>query len=157
MLAHLPAGQPHKFNLPDWSWSERHQRIQVAATVTGLLSKIPAVTHVSIIWSAGVGGFNAPEAQLAEEFEAFRDVVSLANAFNERINEAVVCFHLVSSAGGMFEGIRMVSAADLPEGRRAYAQNKIKQEEFADSALKADTGLHIYRPSSVYGYKLGGV
>ena len=58
-------------------------------------------------------------------------------------------FHLVSSAGGLFEGQRHVDAASLPKPLRPYGAAKLRQE----GLLLGLQGVapRIYRPASLYG------
>jgi UDP-glucose 4-epimerase len=63
--------------------------------------------------------------------------------------------HLVSSAGGLFEGRTACTGADRPVPLRPYGEGKLAQEA-ALAGLPAEIGWRIYRPSSIYGHVAGG-
>ncbi|MEM9435432.1 MAG: NAD-dependent epimerase/dehydratase family protein [Pseudomonadota bacterium] len=106
---------------------------------------------VSIVWAAGRAGFGATETDMAAEDVAFTEIVAFGQALEE--TGCRVALHLVSSAGGLFEGQSHVGLATLPAPQRPYGHAKLAQE----AALMA-SGLEasIYRLSSVYGYLPGG-
>jgi nucleoside-diphosphate-sugar epimerase len=104
---------------------------------------------VHTVWSAGRAGFASAAAELDEEFESFRNVVEVSSNLADAWPQASHAFHLVSSAGGLFEGQVAVCAADQPRPRRSYGELKLRQERFLSdhSTFRA----FVYRPSSVYG------
>ena len=139
-----------------WSWTDAGQRALQANLILQKASPDRAASRLSVVWSAGAGGFNSPPGVLENEFEAFSDALNLTRALADQKDWARATFHLVSSAGGLFEGVRFVGADTLPTGTRGYALSKLRQEEEAEARLPASIGLHVYRPSSVYGYQRGG-
>ena len=106
--------------------------------------------RIDIVWAAGRAGFGGTEAHLADELDAYRRVLDLANRLSNSEPPVQVVFHLISSAGGLFEGQRLVDVDTVPAPRRPYGSAKLAQEQ----ALSAQGRIasHIYRPSSVYGF-----
>src|SRR6185437_6053098 len=60
-------------------------------------------------------------------------------------------FHLISSAGGLFEGQKHVDRTSVPRPLRPYGHAKLEQERLL-SRLPGQTRKIIYRLSSVYGF-----
>ncbi|NNE57006.1 MAG: NAD-dependent epimerase/dehydratase family protein [Hellea sp.] len=105
--------------------------------------------NVHLIWTAGKGGFLATKEEFETEQITFGAFCSLA----EDLAKAYpVSAHHLSSAGGLFEGQRNISAGSKPLALRAYSQVKLAQEQKLKD-LSDTVKIHIYRPSSVYGYR----
>jgi nucleoside-diphosphate-sugar epimerase len=105
--------------------------------------------RLSVLWAAGRAGFLSGDEEIAAELQSFAEVL----AMSERLacEYPRVSFHLVSSAGGLFEGQRHVTLQSQPRPRRPYGHLKLRQEEL----LRAATSLHtrrIYRVTTAYGY-----
>ena len=132
---------------------------QLDAIERCLLEKVrkPGVKtkRISIVWSAGAAGFSAPQDILDNEFASFERVVSLCKTLRVRDPDLALDFHLLSSAGGIFEGQRRVDEATIPRPLRPYADCNLRQE---DSVGKLGDGIKacVYRPSTIYGYHNGG-
>lgn len=60
-------------------------------------------------------------------------------------------FHLVSSAGGLFEGQVAVGRDAAPRPLRPYGEGKLRQEQLVSAEDRLGR-RRIYRPSSVFGY-----
>ena len=101
---------------------------------------------VAVLWSAGSCGFGATTADAEVEAEGFRSVLGIAGG----VAPCRISFHLVSSAGGLFEGRHRIEEGTPPLPCRPYGELKIRQE-----ALLRERGsawdVTIYRASSVYG------
>lgn len=108
-------------------------------------------TRINVLWSAGKGGFALGDGELEEELTAFSTVLKLAEKLQSAAPEACVHFHMLSSAGGLYEGQTNVGPETDPSPRRSYGKLKLMQEK-----LLEDSELHglkaIYRPSTVYGF-----
>jgi UDP-glucose 4-epimerase len=107
-----------------------------------------SAARLDVLWSAGRAGFAARPEETAGELASFREVlnsvVRLASIAPER-----VAVHLVSSAGGLFEGQRRVGPAAVPTPLRPYSELKHEQERLlATAAIRG----RAYRLSSVYGF-----
>ena len=62
------------------------------------------IRRFSLIWSAGKCGFSASLWEIESELANFQRIVGLAGDISIRITGAECAFHLISSAGGLFEG-----------------------------------------------------
>lgn len=113
------------------------------------------INRLDVVWCAGKGGFASNEEQLAPELEAFEEVLALSGRLYEGLRGVEGSFHLVSSAGGLFEGQRWVQETTRPLPLRAYARAKLSEEERL-GALPGDVRRVVYRASSVYGYRSEG-
>jgi UDP-glucose 4-epimerase len=118
----------------------------IAASLEGLAGGL-----LRVLWSAGRAGFSATEEAAAAELAGFRKVLALAERLARRFPDARTSFHLVSSAGGLFEGQRNVGSTSLPCPRRPYGRLKLRQEELL-RASGAPLARRIHRVTSVYGY-----
>lgn len=106
---------------------------------------------VSVVWSAGRGGFSSLWPALAPELYAFEAVLRLSARFCEELPAASHSFHLVSSAGGLYEGQVNVDRASALRPCRPYGELKLEQERQLN-AVSAPLLRRIYRPSSIYGF-----
>lgn len=116
----------------------------------GRLTDSGRPVRINVVWSAGRGGFDLTTAGFAEELASFRRVTDLAAALARRA-DARVAFHMLSSAGGLFEGQTGVAPDTAPAPRRLYGQLKLAQEEYL-AAHAGEFERHVYRPSTVYGF-----
>lgn len=152
----LSASQIH---LPfDWA-QNASSSAQLDTIERCLLEKVkkPGVKtkRISIVWSAGAAGFSAPQDVLDNEFASFERVVSLCENLHMRDPDLALDFHLLSSAGGIFEGQRHVDGATIPRPLRPYAVCKLRQEDRIEQ-LGEGINAYVYRPSTIYGYHNGG-
>ena len=133
-----------------FSWTEAKARSEQASQ---LKQRILAgrATQFDVIWAAGKAGFGAGPAELESEMLAFLDVVRLSEDLVEEAPSTKHYFHLMSSAGGLFEGQRFVTAATLAAPLRPYGFAKLEQEVRC-RAIRTEIVTSIYRPSSVYGF-----
>lgn len=127
-----------------WSWTDADaQRAQLAA----LRSIWDEAEAVDVVWAAGKAGFGARDAECAEEQAAFDRIMG---QFAElAADHPATTVHLLSSAGGLFEGQRLVTPETAPTPRRPYGHLKLAHE----ATLVRQANLHhrIYRLTSVYG------
>lgn len=130
--------------------AEANAIIGEVAARCGRLAASGRPVRINVVWSAGRGGFDLTAAAFADELASFRRVTDLAANLARR-DDARVAFHMLSSAGGLFEGQTGVAQETAPAPRRLYGSLKLAQEEH----LSAHAGLfarHVYRPSTVYGF-----
>lgn len=148
-----------KFEDVSVDWHDSHARRSQLATIYNSICersrRIPDALRVEIVWSAGRAGLAATAEQLEQEDASFRDVVALARDLADSIPAASHHFHMMSSAGGLFEGQRLVDRTSEPRPSRPYGMTKLAQEKHL-GALPAIVCRSIYRPSSVYGYARHG-
>jgi UDP-glucose 4-epimerase len=133
------------------SWTDatvRRAQLDHTRAAIGRTDSPPA--GIDIVWAAGKAGFAATEEQLAQEEEPFRDVLAFSEGLAEAWPAARHGFHLMSSAGGLFEGCRLVGTGTAPAPRRPYGHAKLRQEAMV-GAMRLGIATSIYRPSSVYG------
>lgn len=125
------------------------QAKDVAARARALLGQAGDGASLTVVWSAGRCGFSAAAADVEQELASFRVVLGLARDLAQVPGAAPVRFHLISSAGGLFEGAGHVTPATEPLPRRPYGRLKLQQE-----ALLAElpgVAATVHRPTSVYG------
>ena len=113
-----------------------------------------SVSRVSIVWSAGKAGFSAEATEVVTELDSFRHVLGMLEWLKIQLPGVRLGFHLLSSAGGLFEGQRYVTDVSEPAPKRLYGQLKLQQEMLLKE-LNSSIDVQIYRPTSVYGF--GGV
>jgi nucleoside-diphosphate-sugar epimerase len=141
--------EAHVVELP-FDWEDSHSRdLQWRTIDAALRSELAESPTVTILWSAGQAGFMATEAETAAELASFRYIL----AMTERLarDGGRIRFHLVSSAGALFESQRYVTSSAVPAPRRPYGWLKLAQERLlAESApLRA---RRTYRVTSAYGH-----
>ena len=123
-------------------------RRRVAVIMRSTNSSSPV--KISFVWCAGRCGFGATEAEVEGELANFSRVVSLAENVIHLLPACLVDLTLVSSAGGLFEGTRLVTPNTSPNPLRPYGQLKLDQER-ALLGSDSNLGKTILRPSSVFG------
>jgi UDP-glucose 4-epimerase len=104
--------------------------------------------RAAVAWCAGACGFSATEEEARAEAAAFAEVLAVARRLGAGA-AGPVDFHVVSSAGGLYEGRTGVLPGDPPEPRRPYGRLKVEEEERAraEPAVRA----FVHRVASVYG------
>jgi nucleoside-diphosphate-sugar epimerase len=136
------------------SWTDRAARLEQLSKLRRFLGECVAGggrSRMRLVWSAGRAGFASSETETANELITFGDVLATAVKLTEELPAADVDLRIVSSAGGLFEGQRLVDRQSMIAPRRPYGELKAKQE----AALFAAPGRlakHVYRVSSVYGF-----
>jgi nucleoside-diphosphate-sugar epimerase len=146
-----------------FSWQEPGRRRREAVEIEQYIANLAGAVRgnitecsVNIVWAAGLAGFASSRADTEAELEGFRDVLGIAERLSERFPQARHAFHLTSSAGGLFEGQRLVSLQSIPRPRRPYGELKLAQERLLESS-PAPMARLVYRPSSVYGFLGEGI
>lgn len=104
---------------------------------------------IRIVWAAGAAGFSVAQAVADQEAAALDDVVRLTARLLEDRGDAPHRLHVVSSAGGLFEGMTVRASDAAPQPRRVYGRLKLQQEEAARRL--PDGTVVVHRPSSIYG------
>ncbi len=110
---------------------------------------------LTFVWSAGQASFDAGAEDTAAELARFSEVLSLARRVCSGPREESIHFVMISSAGGLYEGQRIVTEASRPEPRRAYARLKLEQQRLL---LERAPALRptVLLLSSVYGLARAG-
>ncbi len=110
-----------------------------------------ALGRLDWVWAAGRAGFGADEPQVQAELTRFEGFLNHIRAASTALAGIPMRMHLISSAGGLYEGCRSVTARTEPRAERPYGILKMQQEQLAREHFEGER-LHIYRPSSVYGF-----
>lgn len=132
----------------DWSNDEKFSE-QIKQSIH-FIQKTNSVQQIDWIWSAGKTGFGSTTEETDKEFKLFRSFLEMIKNENLiSLSSIPFVFHLMSSAGGLFEGVVNISTNTLPEPKRPYGQLKLAQENLAKEYFQNNT--HIYRLSSVFG------
>ena len=138
-----------------FSWNDIQARAGELQTIERRILDRPAgqpqVARVDVIWAAGRSGFDASSQQTAAELVLFGEILSFAGRLQNSLPDAHHAFHLLSSAGGLYNGQRNVGCDSVPFATNPYGRAKLEQERHLHLALPHMQRL-IYRPASVYGF-----
>lgn len=130
-------------------WKDAEKRSRAVEEIRGICAPL-APARLSISWSAGNTNFFSTQQETADEDRAFDAVLGLGTTLVQALHHSKLDFHFLSSAGGLFEGQRIVNETSRAAPRRPYGRMKHDQERRI-LASAASLGTAIYRPSSVYG------
>ena len=134
-----------------FNWNNAGQRERARQQIIATCeANSHAASKLSIVWSAGSATFHSTENEVALELDVFTETIGMLKKLRESLNSAAFAFHFISSAGGLFEGQRLVGIESSPAPVRPYGQLKLAQEEALLANFEAGE-LAFYRPSSVYG------
>ena len=109
---------------------------------------LPDAGRLALVWTGGQSGFGSTDADMAQETAIVAELIAMAQAL--RHDDRPVDFHMMSSAGGLFESQTHCSEHSIPRPLRPYGTGKLMQEQALAQAAGLDR-RHVYRPSSVYG------
>jgi nucleoside-diphosphate-sugar epimerase len=110
-----------------------------------------SLKRIDWVWSAGKAGFAASDNEVDTEFLFYRVFLEQISELEEQFDiKEKSLIHLVSSAGGLFEGQRVISKDNKPKPKRPYGQLKFKQENLLLDMFY--NRCRIYRPSSIFGF-----
>lgn len=139
----------HVTELPlDWQ-NPAARSTQLQMIEDTIRQELQSGARLNVLWSAGQAGFMSGDHETAAELQSFVDVLTMT--------EGLACsyprttLHLISSAGGLFEGQRHVTTSSQPLPRRPYGHMKLQQEERLLSS-KSPLARRVYRVTSAYGY-----
>jgi UDP-glucose 4-epimerase len=143
-------------NFP-FSWVSAEARQREAEAAINWIAQIAQAHDIQFdcIWAAGRSGFSADDADVDHELAAYADVIAFALRAGQLADPTSRRFHLISSAGGLFEGQRYVDHQSQPSPHRPYGLGKLAQERRLQDVSDRLPSF-IYRPSSVFGYAAGG-
>ncbi len=131
-------------------WSNNKEFVQKVKEAISLILCTNDVNHIDWVWSAGSSGFASMVEETDKELRLFHSFVeTIKNASLTDLAAFPFVFHLISSAGGLFEGVVNVSKTTCPIPKRPYGQLKLAQENMALDFFQEQT--RIYRLSSVFG------
>ena len=126
-------------------WESRER----AQTLTRAVATLPEGARNVVVWAAGRAGFSTGVETCEDERLAFEDVATSVETLAASRGPDAVSFHVVSSAGGLYEGLTRVRIDSPLTPRRPYGLLKHAQERRAE-AMDARVPVAIYRVSSVY-------
>lgn len=107
------------------------------------------------LWSAGKAGFNSTEKVTDIELALFSTFLTEVREINLKLNlERKSVVHLISTAGGLFEGQNVGAIDTIPVPKRPYGLLKLKQEQLLIKYFEGQN--RIYRPSTIFGYYTKG-
>ena len=142
------------------NWSQAAQDIskEISVLLRRAITIFPATSDslseqpvLSVIWAAGAAGFNSTPRETEKELSIFRAVLNqLRSNQVQSGQQADLRFLLISSIGGLFEGITNITLDTPISVRRPYGQLKIAQEELLAEQDWLSYG--IVRLTSVYSY-----
>ena len=152
VLATLERGARALRTVP-YDWTDAASRRRARPEIASCLS--PEARTVSVVWTGGRSGFGSDRDDMARETSLLQEVLELADMVRGRAPRARHAIHVMSSAGGLFEGQTFCDAGSTPVPLRPYGEGKLDQERLA-RAREGEAGVHIFRPSSVYGVSPSG-
>lgn len=148
--------QGYTYTTKKFDWIDRRQQAQDAAIIIAEIKNIvncefyEKAVDVAIVWAAGKTGFSSESNEIAAEELSFKVILDTYRNLIDACPLSNFKFHLISSAGGIFESQSHIGIKSIPSPRRPYGHLKLGLEMLLLEAL--DEGSYfIYRPSSVYG------
>lgn len=136
-----------------WNWDGFAEQ---SRTQCALAAKVLAgEDRLDLVWSAGRAGFSAASTVCDAELARFTAIVDLCSKLRYERPDRPLLLHLLSSAGGVYEGSGEVGPETPVAPLRPYGELKLAQEALACSRLGPD-GVAIYRPSAVFGWTRHG-
>lgn len=140
----------------DYAWTDAASRSAARDTITASIAAAERATEVAIVWTAGRSGMGSTLDAVTDEVSLVAELVDFAARLAPQ--SAGVHFHLMSSAGGLFEGQTFVDDATVPLASRPYGTGKLRQEDLLRAAAAQNDGIAytVYRASSVYGFAAQG-
>ncbi|WP_347268290.1 NAD-dependent epimerase/dehydratase family protein [Paracoccus sp. (in: a-proteobacteria)] len=127
-----------------YDWHDPARRRDQRAAIRAAL---PDAGRIALVWAGGSSGFASSLPEMRQETALLAELLHMAQALRR---DRRVDVHMLSSAGGLFEGQTHCGRDSRPAPLRPYGQGKLMQEELLRRAVGLDR-RHVYRPSSVYG------
>ncbi|MDR9366509.1 MAG: NAD-dependent epimerase/dehydratase family protein [Balneolaceae bacterium] len=141
------------FNKKNESTSNWQDLDELLLQVSSLLETfhLKGIKKMEVVWSAGKAGFQSSEEETNYEYKIFKALMDYIINLLTVQYDVTLEIHLISSAGGLFEGMRDVGLESVPNPRRPYGMLKLKQEHYLSEKEEAFSFL-IYRPTSLYDF-----
>jgi nucleoside-diphosphate-sugar epimerase len=135
----------------DFDWHNAAEQAKAFRLIeTSCLAYSPPPDSLSLVWSAGNAGFHSTQEEVRMENAPFMDTIHFVMKLRKILEPTRFDFHYISSAGGLFEGQRVINSASRPAPVRPYGRLKLAQEQVLQNSFD-ESEIAIYRPSSVYG------
>ena len=109
----------------------------------------------TVVWSAGRCRFDARGDETRAELATFSSVLAFAERIASGPAGGRMHVVLIGSAGGLFEGQRVVDRASQPAPHRAYGRLKLEQQRLLLEKAP-EIRATVLLPSSVYGFARAG-
>ncbi|MFC3173958.1 NAD-dependent epimerase/dehydratase family protein [Novosphingobium bradum] len=142
-----------------YDWHNATKRSQELASVTSALSRISPggeeSGRIDLVWAAGTSGFGSSLEEMDAETALVTELALVCRQLGSPPEAPRIAFHLVSSGGGLFEGMAPTGRTTEPRPLRAYGNGKLAQERLASALADTIAAVRIYRPASVYGFAPG--
>ena len=142
---HLVRSAGYRYSRFPFDWNQPKSQSNQMEQV---MLEIGSRKQVVFVWAAGSGGFTLTSSAAAAEQTAFGVVLRAAERCAQG-QSAKVPFHLLSSAGGLYEGQRLIGPNTPIRPLREYG--RLKQAQETDLLDCSNLAARIYRPTSVYG------
>lgn len=143
---------PFDWNCPDQSRRDAAGIFQHLSSILASYSQGNlAASKIAFVWCAGKAGFTATKKNMDDELISYQIVLDLVRKIRENFPGSKIIFHLLSSAGGLFEGQRLIHVKTSPQPKRFYGHLKHVQEQRL-TELDGEVAKNVYRPTSVYGF-----
>lgn len=84
---------------------------------------LPNAGRLSLVWTGGQSGFGSTDADMAQETAIVAELIAMAQTL--RHDDRPVDFHMMSSAGGLFESQTHCSEHSIPRPLRPYGTGKL--------------------------------
>ncbi len=127
-----------------YDWHDAGLRQAQRAAIAAAL---PQAGRVAVVWTGGQSGFGSSDADMEQETSVMAELIAMAEDLRR---DRPVDFHLMSSAGGLFESQTHCSEHSIPRPLRPYGAGKLMQEARLERAVTLQR-RYVYRPSTVYG------
>ena len=138
-----------------FDWRDAAARREQFSRIEAVIDNAP-IEKISTVWAAGISGFGSTDEDLEVETSLLAEILDFVAGLRDRFQNADQEFHLISSAGGLFEGIVQCGADATPNPLRPYGVGKLRQEALVRERVDEQTRRRIYRLNSVHGYAPNG-
>jgi UDP-glucose 4-epimerase len=108
-------------------------------------------SRIDWVWSAGKAGFNSSQSIVDGELVFYKLFLQAVSDVDNLLSNCLTNIHMISSAGGLFEGKPFVTNDTKAEPKRPYGELKLQQELLLNE-LSFTSSVTIYRISSAYSY-----
>ncbi len=140
----------NNYTVLEYYWG--NEQNQFAENWDKIFDKIKALEtdELHIVWAAGKAGFGAKEEEAQAELTHFTNAVKKIEKFSIEYKKKSF-FYLMSSAGGIHEGLKLVNSPDKVSLKRPYGELKYAQENILRQS-KILKSVVTFRISSVYSH-----
>lgn len=151
ITSHILSNSSYNFQYCKSFWGQAKNLHIHKKAITETIKQISSGQTLEVIWSAGKAGFYANQKEIKQELDEFKSHLNFISqaAYSTGIT---INFTLFSSAGGLFEGQRLIETNTIPDPQRFYGNLKLNMEKALESY--SFNLVRIVRLTSVFGYIL---